>query len=353
MEKKEEPKRKDACPTQPHSTSSSSSTTTSKTFKPNKHKKWLKNLPEDLWDSEIIPYFGFKDLALYTRLNHRFNNYYQKIFIKNTLPIHVPHDAKTISNALQIGQLLHTRHPYTTPLLIRVAKGNYGTSNKYGYGNVIDINLNFSITIEGKGIQDTIFKGGFYITKRSESTQLTKLRIQNMSIVESEANGLFLSTRISDTATNTGVNDVELDNVCIKECERSGIAVYGSTLNMNNVECSYNQLNGVYVTDTYKKLNSVTINSLQGVITISGENRLRCLIHNNCLRPPRRRSRRPPGNKCYGLHVFGSNKSNSIRIVQPLTKESISCMNLSDSRNWSSKGPHTKNRIYQIERTSL
>ena len=339
MENKEQLKRKDA-----HSTSSSSSSSTSKTFKPNKQRKWLKNLPEDLWDSEIIPYFGFKDLALYTRLNHRFNNYYQKIFFKNTLPIHVPHDAKTISNALQIGQLLHTRHPYTTPLLIRVAKGNYGTSNKYGYGNVIDLNLNFSITIEGNGIQNTIFKGGFSIAKRSESTQLTKLRIQNMSIVESEANGLFLSTRISDTATNTGVNDVELDNVCIKECERSGIAVYGSTLNMNNVECSYNQLNGVYVTDTYKKLNSVTINSLQGVITISGENRLRCLIHNNCLRPN-------VGNKCYGLHVYGSNKSNSIRIVQPLTKESISCMNFSEDRNWSSKGPYIKNRIYQIERT--
>ena len=274
-----------------------------------KPNQMTEDLPADIWESVIIPYFGLKQLALTRAVCLFFDNYWHDRFDNNKLPLCVPYDLKTIESALRAGEQLNDLKTYTKkePCQIIVGEGIFGRN--IGSSPLV---LSYSLVLVGAGPEKTIFNGGFdIIGRRKHHVALKELRICN--------------------ATGYGVNAYDggasfaLNNVVVKKC-RWGIQIsrtFGECTNVEVTECTES---GIVVKNV-------------ATLTISGK---KSCVHNNNTR-----------NQMWveGVTIFEDCRVN---LVHPLTKELVFTnngqWNFHRTRNWR---PNQVHRIQEIRELPL
>jgi hypothetical protein len=73
----------------------------------NEANQWLKDVPEELWLGEIMPYFSMKELSLASTIAKHFQKYW--VTFKSKRQWCVPKDFPSLSEAVRVGEILSRR----------------------------------------------------------------------------------------------------------------------------------------------------------------------------------------------------------------------------------------------------
>jgi hypothetical protein len=248
----------------------------------NEANQWIKDVPEELWLGEIMPYFSVKELSLGGTIAKHFQKYW--VTFKSKRKWCVPKDFPSLSEAVHVGEILSRRGiiSSTNENLLVITVSNV-VHDEDGECVVIE----YPVSIVGESRDDCLFIGSLQIDGEEEDN----VYVKNLTISSANRSGVC------------GINGASfhLDNVSVENSGNIGVYVYGTKRNtMKNCNVSHSENNGLVVMDG-------------GVITISGNG---TKIHHNCT---------DGDSGSYGLYTNGP--SSSIHLVSPLTPEMISTNN--------------------------
>ena len=248
----------------------------------NEANQWIKDVPEELWVGEIMPYFSLKELSLGGTIAKHFQKYW--FTFKSKREWCVPKDFSSLGQALRVGEILSRRGiiSSTNENLFKIMLSN-GVHDYYG--QFVDINI--PISIIGESREHCIVIGGLLMNGNEED----EVNVSSLTLRESKESGIY---------GNKGAS-FHLDNVSVENSGYDGVSVWMTKRNtMKNCNVSHSKDSGVSV-------------QRGGLMTIDGNG---TTIHHNCT----------DGNSWdYGLDAYKS--SSSIHLVSPLTLETVSTNN--------------------------
>jgi parallel beta-helix repeat protein len=245
----------------------------------NEANQWTKDVPEELWLGEIMPYFSVKELSLGGTIAKHFQKYW--VTFKTNRKLCVPKDFPSLRDAVRVGQILSRRGiiSSTNENLLKIMVSN-GVHD--GLGDRVSIGYPVSIIGESRDGCEII--GGLHIQGLEEDD----VNVSNLTLRDSKGAGV-------GGGKWKGAS-FHLDNVSVENSEECGVWVYGAKRNtMKNCNVSHSNRSGLYVYD--------------GLMTIDGND---TTIHHNCTGSIGH----------YGFHTDGS--SASIHLAPSLTIETIS-----------------------------
>ena len=253
----------------------------------NEANQWTKDVPQELWLGEIMPYFSVKELSLASTIAKHFQKYW--VTFKSKRKLCVPKDFPSLSEAVRVGQILSRRGiiSSTNDNLLKIMVSN-GLHDEYGEY----VEIKYPVSIIGESRDGCKIIGGLYISGENENN----VYVKDLTLCESNGNGV-------EGEYEGG--SFHLDNVSIEASEECGVAVFRTKRStMKNCNVSYSKNSGLGV-------------GYDGLMTISGN---ATTIHHN-------------GDD--GLWL--STSSDSIHLVSPLTTEMIS-MNNDGGHNYGGEG---------------
>jgi len=258
----------------------------------NEANQWLKDVPQELWLGEIMPYFSMKELSLASTIAKHFQKYW--VTFKSKRKLCVPKDFPSLSEAVRVGEILSRRGIISSTnenvLKIMVSNGVHDENGEY-------VHISYPVSVIGENRKNCVVMGGLLVDGGEEDD----VNVTNLTLRDSTGNGVWMLNGAS----------MHLDNVSVENSEGCGVEVYGTTRNtMKNCNVSHSKSSGLCVSI--------------GLMTISGN---ATTIHHNCTEGHR-------GD--YGLDAY-DNSSSSIHLVSPLTIEMISTGN-EEGRNHGGAG---------------
>ena len=198
----------------------------------NIENQWLLDIPKDIWDNVIIPYFGVVDLALTRTLHRSFEPYWQTRFYGNQLVLRIPHDIPfnkitQVSNSL--SDLYYKRYrTYTkeNPLIVKIANGTYVADSSFREDDeeVNYVHLDVAMTVIGEDRDDTIIEGGFLI--HGEEGTEDHVHMKSFTVRGSKRTGIRGYQGAS----------FDLEDVLVEDCKTCGIVAYKNETKCKNVE---------------------------------------------------------------------------------------------------------------------
>jgi len=244
----------------------------------NEANQWTKDVPEELWLGEIMPYFSVKELSLGGTIAKHFQKYW--VTFKTRRKLCVPKDFPSLSEAVRVGEILSRRGIISSTnenlLKIMMSNGVHDEGGEY-------VRINYPVSIIGESREHCIVMGGF----RMNGNQEDDVNVSNITLRDSMDNGVW------------GYNgaSVHLVNVSVENSEGTGVFMWGSKRStMKNCNVSHSKKSGLVV-------------SGGGLMTIDGNG---TTIHHNCTED----------SGDYGLDTYSS--SSSIHLASSLTIEMIS-----------------------------
>jgi hypothetical protein len=244
----------------------------------NKANQWTKDVPEELWLGEIMPYFSVKELSLGGTIAKHFQKYW--VTFKSKRKLCVPKDFPSFSEAVRVGGILSRRGiiSSTNENLLKIMMSD-GVHDEAGES----VRIDYPVSINGESREGCIVMGGLDMNGNKEDD----VNISNLTLRGSK-----------DCGVRGNGASFHLDNVSVENSEGWGVAVQETKRNsMKNCNVSHSKYDGLGVCDG-------------GLMAISGNG---TTIHLNCTN----------GNSHdYGLKTVDS--SSSIHLASSLTIEMIS-----------------------------
>jgi parallel beta-helix repeat protein len=250
----------------------------------NEANQWIKDVPEELWLGEIMPYFSMKELSLGGTIAKHFQKYW--VTFKSKRKLSVPKDFSSLREAVRVGQILSRRGIIrsTNENLLKIMLSN-GVHDEDGER----VNINFPVSIIGESREHCVVIGGF-LMNGTEGNEID-VNVSSLTLRKSKQTGVWADNGAS----------MHLDNVSVVNSGDCGVYVKGTTSNtMKNCNISHSKYSGLYVE--------------RGLMTVDGN--ATSIQHNGT-----------NGSSSFagGLHTYTS--SCSIHLVSPLTIETISTNN--------------------------
>jgi len=282
-------------------------------YDPNIENQWLLDIPKDIWDNVIIPYFGVVDLALTRTLHRSFEPYWQTRFYGNQLVLRIPHDIPfnkitQVSNSL--SDLYYKRYrTYTkeNPLIVKIANGTYVADSSFREDDeeVNYVHLDVAMTVIGEDRDDTIIEGGFLI--HGEEGTEDHVHMKSFTVRGSKRTGIRGYQGAS----------FDLEDVLVEDCKTCGIVAYKNETKCKNVEirnCGWSAVSA----------------STNAKVIMEGRH---TTVHGNC--------HNGIGDALHhGLSTLDSTAE--IELIYPLTKELVAVDNVfHGNANWGGAGSIT------------
>jgi len=279
----------------------------------NIENQWLLDIPKDIWDNVIIPYFGVVDLALTRTLHRSFEPYWQTRFYGNQLVLRIPHDIPfnkitQVSNSL--SDLYYKRYrTYTkeNPLIVKIANGTYVADSSFREDDeeVNYVHLDVAMTVIGEDRDDTIIEGGFLI--HGEEGTEDHVHMKSFTVRGSKRTGIRGYQGAS----------FDLEDVLVEDCKTCGIVAYKNETKCKNVEirnCGWSAVSA----------------STNAKVIMEGRH---TTVHGNC--------HNGIGDALHhGLSTLDSTAE--IELIYPLTKELVAVDNVfHGNANWGGAGSIT------------
>ena len=279
----------------------------------NIENQWLLDIPKDIWDNVIIPYFGVVDLALTRTLHRSFEPYWQTRFYGNQLVLRIPHDIPfnkitQVSNSL--SDLYYKRYrTYTkeNPLIVKIANGTYVAESSFREDDeeVNYVHLDVAMTVIGEDRDDTIIEGGFLI--HGEEGTEDHVHMKSFTVRGSKRTGIRGYQGAS----------FDLEDVLVEDCKTCGIVAYKNETKCKNVEirnCGWSAVSA----------------STNAKVIMEGRH---TTVHGNC--------HNGIGDALHhGLSTLDSTAE--IELIYPLTKELVAVDNVfHGNANWGGAGSIT------------
>jgi hypothetical protein len=244
----------------------------------NEANQWTKDVPEELWLGEIMPYFSVKELSLGGTIAKHFQKYW--VTFKSKRKLCVPKDFPSLKEAISVGKILSRRGIISSTnenlLKIMVSNGVHNAGGGY-------VDIHYPVSIIGESREHCIVMGGLSMKGKKEDD----VNVSNLTVRESKHCGVFVRNGAS----------FHLDNVSVENSGESGVCVVGTKRNtMKNCNVIHSKFRGLEVQGG-------------GLMTISGNG---TTIHHNCT------------NGDSWAHGLDTDSSSSIHLVSPLTIETIS-----------------------------
>jgi hypothetical protein len=245
----------------------------------NEANQWTKDVPQELWLGEIMPYFSVKELSLASTIAKHFQKYW--VTFKTNRKLCVPKDFPSLSEAVRVGEILSRRGIISSTnenlLKIMLSNGVHDEDGRY-------VRIGYPVSIIGESRDGCIVMGGLQINGEEEDD----INVTNLTLRESNNCGVD---------GNNGAS-IHLDNVSVENSEWCGVGVEGAKRStMKNCNVSHSTFSGLYVEG-------------DGLMTISGNG---TTIHHNCTHGQ---------SNYYGLDTNDS--SSSIHLASSLTIETTS-----------------------------
>ena len=260
----------------------------------NEANQWIKDMPEELWLGEIMPYFSMKELSLGGTIAKHFQKYW--VTFKTNRKLCVPKDFSSLREAVRAGEILSRRGIIisTNENLLKIMLSN-GVHDERGE----NVDIDYPVSILGESRDGCTVIGGLYIQGEVENN----VYVKNLTFSKSMESAIFAEGA-----------SIHLDNVSVENSRQKGVEVYGTQRNtMNNCNVFRSRKSGLCV-------------YYGGLMTISGN---ATTIHHNC-------QQRDGGD--YGLKTDIS--TSSIHLASSLNIETIS-KNNGDGRNYGGGGTIT------------
>jgi hypothetical protein len=262
----------------------------------NEANQWTKDVPEELWLGEIMPYFSVKELSLGGTIATHFQKYW--VTFKSNRKLCVPKDFPSLSEAVHVGEILSRRGiiSSTNENLLKIMLSNGVYHEGIGY-----IQINYPVSIIGESRDGCKVIGGLQILGEKEDN----VYVKDLTLWKANGHGV-----LGDQGAS-----FHLDNVSVENSVTSGVVVFGTKRNtMKNCQVSHSNESGLYL-------------DCGGLMTISGN---ATTIHHNCMNIWNFGKSLDD----YGLDVFDS--FSSIHLASSLTIE-ISTDN-EDGQNYGGDG---------------
>jgi hypothetical protein len=245
----------------------------------NEANQWTKDVPEELWLGEIMPYFSVKELSLGGTIAKHFQKYW--VTFKSKRKLCVPKDFPSLSEAVRVGEILSRRGIISSTnenlLKIMLSNGVHDEDGEY-------VQINYPVSIIGESCEHCIVMGGLRMKGKKEAD----INVSDLTLRDSKRTGVWGYEGAS----------IHLDNVSVENSGRCGVVVDGTKRStMKNCNVSHSKKSGLLLWNG-------------GLMTIDGNG---TTIHHNCT---------DGGSGCYGLHTNDS--SSSIHLASSLTIETIS-----------------------------
>ena len=201
----------------------------------NEANQWTKDVPEELWLGEIMPYFSVKELSLGGTIAKHFQKYW--VTFKTERKLCVPKDFPTLSEAVRVGRIWKRRRVIVAtkeaPLIIMLSGGHYILPKGR-------IDLDYSMTIVGAGRGKTTLFGKLKITGNQEDHVVVKDLTINSKDVEGDyaidCKSSFLLDNVLIDSCDWGVTVSKKRTICtllnceIRNCKSSAILAEGGTM---------------------------------------------------------------------------------------------------------------------------
>jgi hypothetical protein len=247
----------------------------------NEANQWTKDVPEELWLGEIMPYFSVKELSLGGTIAKHFQKYW--VTFKSERKLCVPKDFPSLSEALRVGEILSRRGiiSSTNENILKIMLSN-GVHDEDGER----VQVPYPVSIIGENRDGCTVIGGLEILGEEEDN----VYVKNLTF-KSEHDGIWGFEGAS----------FHLDNVSVENSGGCGVLVDRTKRNtMINCNVSHSKDSGLWVQDG-------------GLMTIFGNG---TTIHHNCTNSNYENE--------YGLAAVQSSSISSIHLASSLTIETIS-----------------------------
>jgi len=253
----------------------------------NEANQWTKDVPQELWLGEIMPYFSLKELSLGGTIAKHFQKYW--VTFKSKRKLCVPKDFPSLSEAVRVGEILSRRGVITSTNenLLKIMVSNGVHDERGGY-----VRIDYPVSIIGESREHCVVIGGLKMNGKKEDD----VNVSNLTLRKSNGIGVYGCNGAS----------MHLDNVSVENSGSEGVCVSGSKRStMKNCNVSHSKYSGLYV-------------QRGGLMMIDGNG---TTIHHNCT----------DGNS-WNCGLFTYDSSSSIHLASSLTIETIS-KNNEGSRN--------------------
>jgi len=213
----------------------------------NEANQWLKDVPEELWLGEIMPYFSMKELSLASTIAKHFQKYW--VTFKTNRKLCVPKDFPSLGEAVHAGEILWRRGIISSTnenvLKIMVSNGVHVQDGVY-------VNIRYPVSIIGESRDGCRIIGGLRLFGDEEDD----VNVSNLTLRDSKVNGVRGSNGAS----------MHLENVSVENSGCHGVSVCGTKRSTaKNCNVTHSTWSGLYVCDG-------------GLMTISG---IGTTIHHN------------------------------------------------------------------------
>ena len=201
----------------------------------NEANQWTKDVPEELWLGEIMPYFSVKELSLGGTIAKHFQKYW--VTFKTNRELCVPKDFPSLREAVRVGEILSRRGIIrsTNENLLKIMLSN-GTHYEDGVGDEDgeEIHINYPVSLIGESRDGCKIIGSLRINGEEEDN----VYIKNLTLRESMGHGVH------------GLNgaSIHLDNLSVENSGFHGVSVSGTKRNtMKNCNVSHSKFGGLVV----------------------------------------------------------------------------------------------------------
>ena len=253
--------------------------------------QWIKDVPQELWLGEIMPYFSVKELSLGGTIAKHFQKYW--VTFKSKRKLCVPKDFPSLSEAVHVGEILSRRGIISSTnenvLKIMLSNGVHDENGEY-------VHINYPVSVIGESRENCVVMGGLLVDGGEEDD----VNVTNLTLRDSKYNGVCGDESESPDYGVFGIKgaSIHLDNVSVENSETHGVFV-GATKRSTMKNCNVRHSKG-----------SGLVVDGGGLMTISGNG---TTIHHNC-------TNSVMGDD-YGLDAC--TPSSSIHLVSSLTIETI------------------------------
>ena len=217
-------------------------------FQADKPNQWLLDVPKVVWTYVIIPYFGLKDLFVIRAINQKFfKPYWLKLFLRNQIPLRIPHDIPLQKLTSVAGDLKEFyEYTHADPLVVQVANGTHTVASSLREGDVggaAEINyltLPFSMSLVGENRDATILECGLLLTEKGYDDDF--VLIKNLTVRGSKKSGI---------RGMAGSFPFAVENVLIEDCNTCGLVAQGiiKETTCTNVEIRNCGWSGIQITE--------------------------------------------------------------------------------------------------------